>query len=210
MEREQIAINGILLESNVLAQYRLRSLDDDDLFSSNLYFVQMLWNFNSFIGMFFYAYLLALLLLFLETEKVHLIVKNFLIILAPLNLILSSFSIRPAIIQTYSIPFGDLRGIAWRNSLPFSSLLFAGGGIILLFIIFVPLIAKKTFSLKTPFERKKGMLIVLGITGIFLAGIEAWFVGPMVENSFWKDISHGILCASGQIFFGLGMLLKKK
>ena len=88
--------------------------------------------------------------------------------------------------------------------------MFAGLGVTVLFVVFVPLLAKKVFFLKDSLARQKGMCLVLGVAGLFLAAIFNWLVGPIKGYSFWKDVIQGLLCASGQIFFGLGMLLKKK
>lgn len=180
------------------------------LFSFNLYFVQLLWNLNFFSGSIFYAYLLALLLLFLETGKIYLVVKNFLFAITILGLIFSTLFLKPAIIKIYPFPFGNLNGITWQSSLPFISRICPGIWIIVIFLIFIPLITKKAFSLKDSVGEQKGIYLVLGVAGLFIAAIMNWLVGPIIGYSFWREIIHGLLCASGQIFFSLGMLTKGK
>lgn len=180
------------------------------LVSFNLYFIQTLWNLNLFTGTIYYAYLLALLLLFLETERFQRITKNFLIMVAPLNLGLGILFLKPAIIQVYSLPFGNLNGITWQPNLPSISVVFAGLGVASLFLVLIPLLTKKVFSLKDSLARQKGMCLISGVAGLFLAAIFNWLVGPRVGYSFWKDVIQGLLCSSGQIFFALGILLEKK
>jgi len=178
--------------------------------STNLYLVQGLWMFADFCALVSFAYFFSLALIFSDLERFCLFAKKLFLILAFLVLIAESFFFKKAITQTYPIPFSDLTGISWASSVPSSFKIWFGITTLLVATIFTPLIVKRVLTLVDPVKRKKGIFVALGFLGLSLACVWFWLLRPMLGISFWIEVLQGLFCVSGQLFFALGMFLKKK
>jgi len=177
------------------------------LFAFNLYLVQILWILIDFFALISFAYLCTLSLFFLGLERFYLTIKKVLLWASPVTLIIESIFLRPVTVQIYSIFAPNITGISWLSSFPFK--IWFGVVTFLFGVLIVPLITIKALNISDSLARKKGIFVALGYLGLSLACVWMWILRTTLDISPWLEVSQGVFCISGQIFFALGMLQKR-